>query len=318
MLTYEELKETFCDLFPDVMGEEFEGYEVKTMPVVKRGKTLDGFTFSPKNSVKAPTVQPTYYFEDIYKSYQSSRDIMVELCNVADSMKKALIKGRSISSGLNLDAVKKNVVAELVNPGTASIYINDVPHRPFLDLCIIYRWVITSDDTGVYSSIIDNRLMDMTGLDEEELYSSAMKNTCRLLSPKIKSFDSVVRSVLRKNGQSEAQIRKTIGKTDPEKRVYMLTNKSGFRASSGIIFEEVREKIALKAESDYFIVPTSVNECLIVPVVSGIPPECLIEMLRESNECYLSDGEQMLSSSLYFCDADNFMISVFNMEEKIA
>ena len=52
MLTYEELKETFCDLFPDVMGEEFEGYEVKTMPVVKRGKTLDGSLSRQKTPLK--------------------------------------------------------------------------------------------------------------------------------------------------------------------------------------------------------------------------------------------------------------------------
>ena len=40
MLTYEEFKSAFCAKFPEMMGPEFAGYEMKMMPVVKKGKCL--------------------------------------------------------------------------------------------------------------------------------------------------------------------------------------------------------------------------------------------------------------------------------------
>ena len=94
MLSYEEFKEMFCSGFPDVMGPEFEDYELKLMPVIKRGRSLDGFTFCPKKKEKGTTMMPTYYFNDIYESYCCDYDLDRELNAVAVSMKAALEKGR--------------------------------------------------------------------------------------------------------------------------------------------------------------------------------------------------------------------------------
>ena len=62
MLSYEEFKNTFCARFPEVMGPGFEDYELKLLPVVKRGKPLDGFTFCLKYDVASPTAACFYRY----------------------------------------------------------------------------------------------------------------------------------------------------------------------------------------------------------------------------------------------------------------
>jgi hypothetical protein len=312
MLTYDEFKESFCARFPEVMGPEYEDYEMKLMPVTKRGKVLDGFTFCPKRrNRKETSVMPTFYFDDIYEMYREDPDINRHLYEVAASMRRAYAQGQSMIPNVSLDSVKKNIIAELVNPEVARSYICDIPHRYFLNLCIIYRWVVNVDDSGIYSTVIDNELMSAAGLNEEDLYANALKNTRKIIVPQIKSFDSIVRNIMKREGKTDSEIRKMLGKVDKENRIYVLTNKRNFRASTAIIYKEVLQMIAKKTESDYYIVPSSVNESLLVPVKAGLCPENLIEMLNESNSIYFNDDDQMLSDTVYYYNIENDSLDVF-------
>ena len=54
--------------------------------------------------------------------------------------------------------------------------------------------------------------MNAVNLDEEDLYVNAMKNTKRLIVPQFKTFDSLIRRMLRRDGRTESEIRRFIGK----------------------------------------------------------------------------------------------------------
>ena len=315
MLTYEEFKNTFCVQYPEVMGSEFDGYEMKLMPVVKRGRTLDGFTFCRKLDEKRVTAMPTFYFNELYESYCDNQDMAVCIEQTAESMKSALIKGDAISCNVKISKIKKNVIAELVNPEIASPYLYNVPHREFLNLYIIYRWVVNVDESGVYSGIIDNDLMNSVELTEDELYENALKNTRRIIIPQIKPFDTVVRKLLRRDGRSEYEIRKFIGKIEPDERMWILTNKHHFRGSTTLLFSDFLDKVAQKVGDDFYIIPTSVNESMAVSVRSSLTPDKMLEMLCDSNNAYFNDDDQMLSETIYYYSVKDKTLSVFDVGE---
>lgn len=315
MLSYEEFKNTFCARFPEVMGPGFEDYELRLLPVVKRGKALDGFTFCLKFDVACPTAMPTYYFNDIYENYLEDPDITRHLYEVASSMKNAMLKGESLASSIDLSNIRKNVIGELVNPEVASSYILGVPHREFLNLYIIYRWAVSIDDTGIYSVVIDNDLMEHVGLSEDELYESAMRNTKRLIAPQIKSFTSVVRNMMRRSGAKDKEIRNTLKRVENDNRLWVLTNKHNFRASTAIIYKDVLRKIAEKSGGDFYILPSSVNDAIAFPVTSGVTPDHLLDMLDDSNHTFFSEDDQMLSDTIYYYDSGKEELYVCDREE---
>jgi hypothetical protein len=315
MLTYEEFKNTFSSKFPEVMGADFQGYELKMMPVVKRGKNLDGFTFCPREKGEGISVMPTFYFNDIYEAYCVDEDITRSLYEISSTMKRSIQTGQFMSQDIDFSKIKRNVIAELINTENGTDYLYDYPHRDFLNLTIVYRWVVKVDETGIYSSMIDNSLMEVAGLTEEDLYKCAVKNTKRIVPPCVKTFDSVVRKMMRQSGKSDYEIRKLIGSTPQNQKIYVITNKHSFRASTALLFKEVLCSIAQKVESDYFVVPTSVNESLIVPVTTGIDPLRLQEMLIDSNEMFCGDDDQILSNNIYFYDSGRNQLKIFDFGE---
>ncbi|MBR1796642.1 MAG: hypothetical protein IJ757_01295 [Clostridiales bacterium] len=318
MLSYEEFKEAFGIRFPEVMGKEYSEFEFIEFPVKKHGRDLDGFTFCSKGEFtkKFPVMKPTFYFQEVYSSYLEHGDINRELYYIADSMRTAISKCYNLSEIMDVKKIRKGVVAELINPKMLNVYKHDLPHREFLNMVIIYRWVVNIDEMGIYSTVIDNNIMESAKLSEEDLYQYALKNTKRILEPKVKSFDQIVRNTMRRWGNSESEIRKCLNELGKDNRMYVLSNKHDYRATTGLIYKELLEEVARKCESDYYIVPTSINEALLVPLtVSCMSPISLYEILRGSNAAYKGDDYNILSDTLYYYSAESGELSVLDFDE---
>jgi len=315
MLSYEEFKNTFIAQFPQAMGTEYEDYCVREIPVIKRGKSLDGFSFWKKDESPGTSLMPTYYFDEIYPSYLSDGNFTRELYDVASSMKRALKHGETMCPEINFEKLKKNVIIELVNTDRAKKYIDDVPHREFLNLTVVYRWIVLMNDDGVFSALIDNVMAESAGLTEEELFVTGMRNTKLLLPPKLKTLESEMRSLMRKSGKSEYEVRKIKSGRSPENQVYIITNSRHFRASTAILNDKFISGAAAKIGSDFFIVPTSVDDCLVVPANGEYPVESLYELLSSSNCMYFKDRDEFLSDTLYYYSLSEGKIFVLNTEK---
>lgn len=300
MLSYEDFKASFVEKFPGAMGEGYDGYTVRCMTVNKAGRELDGVTFdAPKvEGSTTPKASPVFYFNDMYEDHIMCGVGVDDLVNtVADSMRKALTKAKSVASNVDLSAFKKNVICELVGGDFPSDRLNAIPHRAFHDMYIIYRWVVGIDDTGVYSGIVDRGLMEYLELDEEALYSFAVKNTPRLFPVKLTTFKSVVRKTLKRDGKSDSQIRKCMGKYEAE-GMYVVSNKHDFRGANAMLFPKALKKIADKVETSFYIIPTSANDLMVISSEAGMT----IKQLRDI--FFDSLNEECITNTIFYYDKD--------------
>lgn len=75
-----------------------------------------------------------------------------------------------------------HVILELINPAMEQYRMEDVPHRVFFDLRIVYR-LYADDSRHTESILLDKSLAKIIGLKERELFAAALDNTARLLHP---------------------------------------------------------------------------------------------------------------------------------------
>ena len=68
---------------------------------------------------------------------------------------------------------------------------------------------------------------------------------------------------------------------------------------------------------NFYVIPSSVHECLLVPENSRVSPEELCDMVSEVNRTVVSEDE-VLSDSVYHCDAKTLELTMCNDSKNLS
>ena len=86
-----------------------------------------------------------------------------------------------------------------------------------------------------------------------------------------------------------------------ENPMFCLTNKAKMNGASLLLQEDIRKQIGECLGSDYFVIPSSIHEVLIIPDNGIFQVPELNAMVKEVNETQV-EREEQLSDKVQFCD----------------
>ena len=89
--------------------------------------------------------------------------------------------------------------------------------------------------------------------------------------------------------------------------LYILTNEQKCFGAVCIGYPDMTEKIASEIGGDYYIIPSSIHECLILGAEDCYRPETLNRMVRDINRSQLEPSE-ILSDHVYYYDAERRVV----------
>ncbi len=296
MMNYEVFKEIVVEKFKDYLSPEYKDLKLTVSEVNKVNKNLDALSLYDSSGKQ--NISPMIYINDMYESYCRNEDLQTVLEGYATQMNKGLRDSSKIAN-INIEDAKDNIVFQLVNTLQNEELLKEVPHREFEDLSIIYRWVISLDESGIRSSVITNDFTKKLGMDENGLYRCAAENTKRILPPTVKSMNEVIREMFEKDGMGEMAEIVLDGVPDT---MWVISNSKGVNGASSMLYDDTLHKLASDIEDDLYLLPSSVHEFIAVPAELGEPNE-LAEMVNEINMDQVS-LEERLSNQVYHYDKD--------------
>lgn len=190
---------------------------------------------------------------------------------------------------------KKSLFVKLVNTERNESLIEQSISKEFLDLSAVVRVVLKMDKEGMSSMVLSKGAAEILGMTEEEIYAAALANTLRLFPPKLMNLGRYV----------EMSIGGKLTLGEDEVTTYILTNQKEVDGAIYFMSPEVVGAIAEALEDDLYILPSSVNEVLLVRAseLEGGVDE-LKEIVRDVNETVVSEKD-ILSYSVYHYDKEN-------------
>ena len=299
MMNYEIFKEVVAEKFMDYMPEQYQGMRLRVEPVNKVNKVLDGITLVGSGAGRS--VSPTLYINHMYEHYLETENLQEVLQSAARRMDMAFKEMPEVGD-VNLESAKDNIVFQVINTLQNEDMLRDMPHREFQDLSIIYRWVVKMDENGIQSSAIRNNLAEQLGMNEEQLFKCAVENTRRIFPPTVKSMNDVIREMFISDGMPAEVADMMIGEMPEDKMMWVISNDRGINGAGAMLYEDNLHKLAMKLETDLYILPSSVHECIAVSTNVGDPYE-LAEMVSEINMGQVA-LEDRLSNQVYHYDKD--------------
>ncbi len=178
-----------------------------------------------------------------------------------------------------------NIYCRLACKESFSGCLDVMPHEDLLDMVVLYYVYIRLGSTESVSLMINNKLAQSWGISEKQLRETAWCNTMRDNPPVLKRL----RQVLVELGVVPEQ-------SEPD--VYMISNDKKYFGAVCMAYPGFLEKVSECLNGDFYLLPSSVHECLTVPCNTGYTAKELRKMVESINKTELAQKD-ILSDSVY-------------------
>lgn len=337
-MNYGEFKQELKEGITDKLKHHYDSVYVIPKKAKKINQELDSFMILTNGKTMLPTIYP----ERVYDRYQEIYDdinrkgladdpMELVIDETYDFIKESIERIPDTLRSDNIDPTRlpDNVTLKLINTEQNKELLENVPHRVFEDLSIIYSWTMGMDKEGVYSAIVTNDMAEAVGFSEEELYQRASENTKRLFPTEIKSMVDVVTGMMIKeiiasmsediteaiNSESmedfeENIIKDIMGEMEEDKPypMYIISNREHYYGAAGMLFHENLDQISEIFHDDLYILPSSIHEVIAVPA-KDCNAEELADMVEVINREQIT-LEERLSNQVYFYDSKERKLSM--------
>ncbi len=186
---------------------------------------------------------------------------------------------------------KEDVMYQLLNYRKNRELLKKLPHIRYLDLAIVFYCQVENSKGEKYYALLTEEGREHFGYEIEELEDLAAQNTPRRMPQALCPLESLIEDFLRRRGEEEA-----LGKGIVP--MYVLTNEAKLFGAACLLYPGLLASIAQKLRADFYILPSSIHECILVPLEGGYGKEALRALVRDVNRKSVPKEEQ-LSNRIY-------------------
>ena len=277
--------------------EKIKGNETITVyihtAVKNNGKERKGITVSEKGI----HISPTIYLEEYFQQFQEGKPIekiVEKILQLYEEVKCSHPCEESLLQ--NYEELKGKFACKLIHRGKNEKLLNDIPYVPWMDLAIVVFVLLEVSPYGTATVLVRKEHLEIWGLTEAQLFDEAKKNTPILLPYQFCPMRKLLREICPyavDEGEEE------------EESLYVLSNKLRSFGAASMLYEVILEKVGQKLGENYYILPSSIHEVIVVPESKSPVKQDLEEMVREINETQVEEEEVLSDRVYYFSRKEN-------------
>lgn len=262
------------------------GTKLQLIPMEKNnGVIMDGLSVRKEGKRVAPMI----YLDAWYREYQDGRslrgicDQILECCEEPDLEERI-----DVEIFRDPERVRSTLVYKLIHYEKNKELLEDIPHLPYLDLAIVFYSLLIDTPMGDATVLIRNSHLELWNKNTSWLYEAAKENMERLLPRKLVSMEEMLCDLA---GGGEELTYEGIP-------MYVLTNSRKSYGAACLLYPGALEECYHCFEEDYYLLPSSVHEVILIPVSTATDTGQLTSLVREINRTQVRDIE-VLSDTVY-------------------
>ncbi len=235
---------------------------------------------------------PILYLQDLYKTYQEGADIeeilqgLCELFTTYSAMQLPLEK--KLSTLLDdFEKAKPLIGFRLINGARNKRRMAGKPFSRIGEFLLAYQIQMGDGHGGIYATQITDEMLQEWGIDEAELHEIAVSNM------------DLSKNYLLQSMEEAIGIR--VDPDDEHPEMFILTSKMKINGATVIFSEEVRQEVGEQVGGDYYLLPSSIHEWVVIPKRWARSSQEMENMVQEVN-ADSTEEEEFLSNHAYEYD----------------
>lgn len=244
---------------------------------------------------KRSNISPTIYMEEYYERYVENGEevevfehIIDSICELYESIKisneREIVDFEWIG---DFSKVKEKLVMRLINREKNMNLLRDIPYVPYLDLAITFYVLVQIEEDREATMLVRNEHMEQWGVSVDDIYKIALENSERLLPLEMSSLLSILQEIMPEF------------ETEEEDFMYVVSNNRRSFGASAILYPYRLKSIGMLLKENYYILPSSIHEVIILPESRVTNIEELKCIVTEINATQVPE-EEILSNNVYY------------------
>ena len=307
-MNFEEFINTVKDTIKDYLPEEYKDAEVKLLENRKLNTHYTGLTVTRKGDTLAPTINLNALFENYGQQTENNlASVMEEVTSVIQHTPGKFDIGRV----MDYDRVKKNLFMKLSAAEKNADVLEHTPHITKEDLALTFHIMLDQGEKGTATTMITDKMMDAYGVDLEKLYQDALHNSPVIAPAQIENMGEVLERMMLEDMKAAGapaeviqEMEKDLQETSRDNPMTVITNNRSTDGAAAIFYPGVMDQVGERLNGDYFILPSSVHEILVVPDDGNISFRELTDMVKEVNRTQVAPEDRLTDQVYHYDTAD--------------
>ena len=291
-MNYTEFEAAVCSIMQEKTGSEVS---VRPETMTRNNQiTNHGLLFKKANRNIAPRIYLDAYYQE-YLDGTPLNEIVTDICSLYRKIKD--VPSVDVNRLFSFDNIKDKIVYRLVNYKKNEERLSQNPHIRFHDLAIEFYIHFDVSGSGNACCSITNSHLDFWKKTKEQIYAYAKKNTRRIFPLSLISMSAYLLNML--SSCEDIDPAKLAALMTPSFEI--LTNKHQSFGAACILYDHVLETIGVKLQENYYIIPSSTHEVLILRESDATHLPSLSCMIQDVNSSAVAD-EDVLADHPYYYD----------------
>ena len=276
--------------------------EVSSVHVEKLNESYDAATVKEKDSHIGVNVNLNRLFDQ----YNADEITVTEAISRAAEAAENGLKDTpqfDVNSLTDYSQMKDKLSMEVVSAERNAEMLEKIPHEDMEDMAIVYRLILGENGSGRGTFLVTNNLLENFGITQEKLHADAMENAPEIRPAEVRGMTEIMNEMLPGFGQDMSSA---------DEQMFVASVPDKINGAGVIAYPNFMEEAAQKLGGDFYVLPSSIHEVLLVRDNGQITAKELEQMVKEVNSTKVSPDEQ-LTDHVYHYDAK---VHVFEMADK--
>ncbi|MBQ3795980.1 MAG: hypothetical protein II842_06800 [Butyrivibrio sp.] len=304
-MDFETFKENLADEVKRQLDSTGKEYDVQVNTVEKMNESYEALTVKPVDANIGVNINATKCFE----AYENGKPFDQIAETAADTAHRALDARPDIDMAAlsDYEQMKNKLSMEVVSAERNAELLESVPHKNIEDMAIVYRFVLDSSEDGRSSILVTNKMLENYGITAEQLHNDAMEIAPEIRPAVIQGMSEVMAEML---GVEQAEMMGLV--PSPDEPIFVATVPDKTQGASVLAYQDFMDQAAEKLGGDFYVLPSSIHEILLVKDDGNFDRTALENMVKEVNATQVAP-EDKLTDNVYHYDSKD---KVFELAEK--
>ena len=287
-MEFETFKEELLDHLRQILGEE---KRISFQSVEKNNGIREEAVVILEEGAR---IAPTIYLRGFFEDWKWGRKTMEEISRkiLLQNARQEKEVDFSLDSFENYEKARGHVYFKLINYERNKVLLTNIPYIPYLDLAVVFYYRLEKGKFQGATMLIHNCNLEAWKIDPRQLLEDAVMNTSRKLPYSLQGMDALIREL---SGDEDQ------GLYTGEEIMYVLSNQEKCFGAAALLYPHLLSHISKIFRKNFYVLPSSVHECILVPDQGQYSRIELTRMVREVNQTQV-EADEILSDQVYYYD----------------